>query len=104
MKKLIIIALLIASYKLVDVYFLTPSLIDKNAVVLYSAEWCGYCKKVRKLLNDNAIAFIEYDIEKSEEGLKQYIELGVRVLPATSVYGEAVAGYNPEKILDLAKR
>lgn len=36
-------------------------------VVMYSASWCGVCKKARKYFKQNNIAFVEYDVETSEK-------------------------------------
>ena len=43
-----------------------------SEVILYATDWCGYCRATRKFLEDEKIAFVEFDIEKSDEGAKQY--------------------------------
>lgn len=73
------------------------------AVVLYSTSWCGYCKKVRKLFEANNIAYKEYDIEVSAEAKRQYDKLNGRGVPVTTIDGEVVSGYQPQKLLSLAK-
>jgi len=72
-------------------------------VVLYATAWCTYCAKTRKLLRDNGIAFHEYDIDKDPRGLEQYDTLGGRGVPLLLVRGEIVNGYDPERILELAR-
>lgn len=37
----------------------------KPKLVMYSASWCPYCKKLRKGLNQNGVSFLEIDVEKS---------------------------------------
>jgi mycoredoxin len=40
----------------------------QGKVIIYGTTWCGYCAQARKLLNENAIAFYEYDIERPLHG------------------------------------
>ena len=72
-------------------------------VILYATTWCGYCEKARELLAKYNISYHEFDIEKSDEGRKQYEELGGRGVPLLLINGEVVKGYNKNKILDLVK-
>lgn len=71
-------------------------------VILYATSWCGYCAKARKLLEQNNIAYFEYDIEQSTEGNRQYKALGGRGIPVLLINGEVVKGYNPRLIMELA--
>lgn len=75
-----------------------------NKVVLYGTSWCGYCAKTRKMLRENHIAYIEYDIEKSLKGKTQYNKLNGNGVPLMLIDGVVVRGYNPSKILKLAKK
>jgi glutaredoxin len=34
-------------------------------IVMYGADWCPYCKKLRTEFNDNNIDFLEIDVDKS---------------------------------------
>lgn len=71
-------------------------------VVLYATSWCGYCAKARKFLNDNEIAFVEYDIEKSEEGRQQHQSLiDGNLVPVLVVNGEVVKGFNKRRLKEL---
>ena len=36
-----------------------------GSVVVYSATWCGFCKKAKAWLKDNGVPFIERDVEKT---------------------------------------
>jgi glutaredoxin len=36
-----------------------------GSVVVYSAEWCGYCKKAKAWLAGRGVPFIERDVEKT---------------------------------------
>jgi glutaredoxin len=79
------------------------SSVHDEQVILYATEWCGYCKKARELLAKHNISYYEYDIEKSSEGRVQYDRLGGKGVPMLLIDGEVIKGYNPLKILKLAK-
>ncbi|MBM4281387.1 MAG: hypothetical protein FJ137_11730 [Deltaproteobacteria bacterium] len=36
-----------------------------GAVVVYSATWCGFCKKAKAWMANNGVPFVERDVEKS---------------------------------------
>ncbi len=110
MKKLIIIgiALLIFQQWGAINNFVNPppdyAAAHNGKVILYATAWCGYCAKTRKLLEDNDIAYYEYDIENSQEGHHQYKRLGGRGVPVLLISNEVIKGYNPARILKLAKK
>jgi mycoredoxin len=68
-------------------------------VILYATSWCGYCKKARQFLDQKKIPYFEYDIEKSEEGKRQYRALGGSGVPVLLVNGSVIKGYSPSEIL-----
>ena len=72
---------------------------EADGVVLYATEWCGYCRKARRFLQENDIPFVEYDIEKSAEGRRQYEALNGRGIPLLKVKGTVIRGYSPEAIM-----
>lgn len=56
----------------------------RGKVVMYSTQWCGYCKKARNYFRKNKIPFVEYDTEASEKGKRDYKALngsGVPIIP-----------------------
>lgn len=75
-----------------------PVMPANTEVVLYATDWCGYCRLTRKFLADKGIAYTEFDIEKSDEGRKQYRELDGRGIPLMSVNGTIIRGYDSEGI------
>ena len=80
-----------------------PNYADPDAeVVLYATEWCGYCQKTRELLADNNISYVEYDIERSEQGYREYKNLGGRGVPVVNVKGTVIHGYSAQRILAAA--
>ncbi|HVE23794.1 MAG TPA: glutaredoxin domain-containing protein [Sporichthya sp.] len=39
------------------------SQLDTDAVVMFSTAWCGYCKRLKLLMQSAGIPFVEVDIE-----------------------------------------
>ncbi|MGJ8618710.1 MAG: glutaredoxin family protein [Methylophilaceae bacterium] len=68
--------------------------IKHENVILYATAWCGYCKKMRGFLAENNINYIEYDVEKSEEGRKQHEALNARGVPVLDIKGTIIYGYD----------
>ena len=54
-------------------------------------------------MDENEILYFEYDIEKSDEGRMQHEKLGGKGVPVLLISGDVVKGYDPSKILALAK-
>ena len=49
-----------------------------SKVVMYSTDWCGYCKKAREYFRSQKIALVEYDIEKDPRAKREHDALGAR--------------------------
>ena len=41
--------------------------INRPIVVIYSADWCGYCKKAKAFMRKNNIKFIEKSLNNSKD-------------------------------------
>ncbi|MEZ0288288.1 MAG: glutaredoxin family protein [Methylophilus sp.] len=71
----------------------------QGKVTLYATDWCPYCEKTRKLLEQEHIPYREYNIETSEEGRSQYQRLAGKGVPVLLVDGEVVRGYHEKTIV-----
>ena len=74
-----------------------------SKVVLYATSWCGYCEKTRKLFKQYNIQYLEYDIENSIEGKREFDQLGAKGIPLVLINGRVVEGYAPKAVLELLK-
>lgn len=77
--------------------------IKHKEVILYATAWCGYCKKTRAFLDKNHIKYTEYDIEKSEDGLKQHKALGGQGVPTLDIKGTVIHGYSTKNMTSVFK-
>ncbi|NHO88946.1 DUF4124 domain-containing protein [Pseudoteredinibacter isoporae] len=63
-------------------------------VVMYSASWCGYCKKARKYFVANNIPFIEYDIEKNKKANREHKRMGATGVPVILYGNKRMNGFS----------
>ena len=72
-------------------------------VVLYATEWCGYCKQIRRFLDQKGIPYRAVDIEQDAQARKAYEALGGGGIPFVDVNGTLIRDYNPEAIMAALK-
>ncbi|WP_321850647.1 glutaredoxin family protein [Pseudomonas paraveronii] len=72
-------------------------------VVLYSTEWCGYCKQIRRFLDQKGIPYQAFDIDKDATARKAYEALGGGGIPFVDVNGTLIRDYSPEAIMAALK-
>ena len=64
-------------------------------VIVYTTEACGYCTRVKMLLNSQDIAFEEVNLAGDPEGVIALAEkTGMMTLPQVTVGGILVGGYD----------
>ena len=70
----------------------TPS----SAVTMYTTPWCGYCVRLKKLLQREGISYAEVDIEQEPQAadLVMQVNGGNRTVP-TLVFADGSALTNP---------
>jgi glutaredoxin len=68
-------------------------------VTLYATGWCGYCKQIRRFLDQKGIPYQAFDIEKDAQARKAYEALGGGGIPFVNVNGTLIREFSPEKIM-----
>lgn len=104
MRNLLLVIVVLATIqnwdKLTELVSPSPEVIPgEYAVVMYGAQWCGYCAKARELFESKGIAYREYDIEKSSEAHRQFKALGGRGVPLIVIDDKVIKGYSKQGIL-----
>ena len=66
-------------------------------VVMYSATWCGFCKKAKAYFDAEGIPYTEYDIENSRKGRNDYKRLKGTGVPIILVDDERMNGFSKGK-------
>lgn len=85
------------TYSAVEITPLIERLGRKNKVVMYTAAWCGICKKAKKYFHKNSIDYVAYDVEKSRTGKRDYKLLKARSVPIIIIGDKRMNGFNPAK-------
>jgi mycoredoxin len=67
-----------------------------TAVTMYTTSWCGYCFRLKKLMQREGIDFAEVDIEADEQAAELVMQAngGNRTVP-TLVFADGTALTNP---------
>jgi len=74
-------------------------------IVLYSAEWCGACKKAKRYLSKRGIEYEERDIDQPRWAEELLDKTGRRAIPVIDVRGRILTGFNAggyDALLDRA--
>ncbi|MEM7304712.1 MAG: glutaredoxin family protein [Pseudomonadota bacterium] len=103
MKKTLVF-IFIAAIVLISLYHYAKSqyLPESGAteIVIYTTEWCPYCKALRNILEKYQIPYDEYDTEKSLHGMLGFLLLGGRGVPLVVVGENIIYGYDGIEITD----
>lgn len=79
-------------------------------VTMYTTTWCGYCKRLKRMMQDDGINFVEVDIETTPgtADIVERVNNGNQTVP-TLVFADGSAMTNPslarvkEKLATLAE-
>jgi glutaredoxin len=66
----------------------------REKVVMYSTNRCGYCKQARQYFKRNAIPYVEYDVETSQKGKRDYKKMGGTGVPIILVGERRLNGFS----------
>lgn len=67
-----------------------------GSITMFSTEWCGYCKRLKKMLDSEGIGYVEVDIEHTP-GTPELVEAvngGNRTVP-TVIFPDSTTATNP---------
>ena len=69
---------------------------SKTDFVMYSTQWCGYCKRLKAMLNADGITFTEIDLEHDADAaaIVERVNNGNQTVP-TMLFDDGSALANP---------
>jgi glutaredoxin 3 len=73
-------------------------------ILLYTTEYCGFCRAAKNLLNSKGLEFEEIDVAVDPEKRAEMVQLagGARTVPQIFIHGRHVGGYHELAALDRA--
>lgn len=75
-------------------------------VVVYSTNWCAYCKMAKQYLESKNVQYVEKNIEEDENARKELMDKiggNFRGVPVLDVFGEIILGFDRPKIDEAVK-
>ena len=65
-------------------------------VVIYSTDYCPYCRQAERFLTDKGVAFKSVDVTNDDSMREKLVEMsgGRRTVPQIFIGGEAIGGYS----------
>lgn len=66
-------------------------------IEIYTASYCGECKRAKHYMESKGIAFSDYDIEKDIDKRREFYARGGKVIPLVFVHGEAMHGFDVQR-------
>lgn len=75
----------------------------KTTVIMYSTQWCPYCRKAHAYFKRHKISYTEYDIEASAQNLVMFGDLNGNGVPLILVGNKRMQGFSPKRFEELLK-
>ncbi|MFU8831684.1 MAG: glutaredoxin family protein [Wenzhouxiangella sp.] len=94
---LIVVLLAIVGWKLIGSAHtdsVASDISPDHEVVIFTAEWCGYCDQARDYLVRNRVEFLEIDIDSSTEANRRWRDAGGRGVPLAFIGDQRMAGFS----------
>ena len=75
-----------------------------KSIVIYSKDYCPYCKMAKALLNQKGVAFTEYEVSEDAALMAEMIERsgGGRTVPQIFIGSQHIGGFDDMAALDRA--
>lgn len=74
---------------------------DMTKVIIYSTNYCPYCRAAKNLLNAKGVAFTEFNVENDPEKRKWLVETtGQATVPQIFIDDKPYGGFSDIQALD----
>lgn len=73
-------------------------------VIIYSTEFCPWCRKTKEFLKEHKIKYKEFDVGKDDKKAEEMMEKsGQRGVPVIEIDGKIMVGFDEDKLKELLK-
>jgi glutaredoxin len=73
-----------------------PAAKPKDRVRVFTAVWCGYCKKAKAYLAGRGVPFEEVDVEATDRGRREFEQIGGSGVPVILVGNQRMDGFEAQ--------
>ncbi|MFO1319438.1 MAG: glutaredoxin family protein [Burkholderiales bacterium] len=81
-----------------------PQAAPRPRVRLFSAAWCGYCRRAKAHFAQRGIPYEDLDVERNGAAGREFAQLGGRGVPLILVGDQRMDGYDPGGLEAMLKR
>ena len=68
-------------------------------VVVYTAPWCGWCRKTLAWLDEHDVDYQNKDIEANKSWRRELVEkIGAAAVPLVEIDDQMIRGYSPKRM------
>ena len=80
----------------------TPPPAAISEVVIYTAPWCGWCRKALAWLDERGVQYVNKDIERDPRNREELIEkTGRTAIPVVEIGDALIRGFDPDRMNEL---
>ncbi|MBX6334796.1 glutaredoxin family protein [Candidatus Saccharibacteria bacterium] len=77
---------------------------SSSKIIIYGAEWCGFCHAARRYLDDKGIEYDYRDVEQDMDDMRAAIEKsGQTGIPVIDIDGTIIIGFDRPRIDQVLK-
>lgn len=76
----------------------------RSRVQIFSAVWCGYCKRAKTHLAQRGVPYEDLDVERSDAAQREFARLGGRGVPLILVGDQRMDGYDAGGLETMLRR
>jgi len=74
---------------------------NEEEVVIYSRDWCSYCKQAKNYFRRNKIKFTEYDIDKDANAKIRYNKMNATGVPIIIANNKIIMGFSINQFREI---
>jgi len=72
-------------------------------IVVYHQPGCPPCHRAMELLTSQKIPFVAKDVASDQKAAEELMALGSNSTPTIVIDGQTMVGFNPQRLLQLAR-
>ena len=67
-------------------------------ITLFTTRDCAHCRQAKQFLQARGLRFVEFDVQRSTRGQKEFARLGARGVPVILVGDQRIDGFDRRRL------